>query len=66
MFRKWIKYFETNKYHDLLKSIELEGQDNMVPSKRSDFFYTLEEDERKFLASIEKVNQKFDKTENVE
>lgn len=30
----------------------------MITNKRSDFFYTLEEDERKCLASIERIDQK--------
>ena len=32
-------------------------EQEMLSAKRSDFFYTLEEDERKFLASIERIDQ---------
>ena len=33
----------------------------MLSSRRSDFYYTLEDDERKFLASIERIDQKVKK-----
>ena len=29
----------------------------MITSKRSDFFYTLEEDEQKYIASIQTIEQ---------
>lgn len=33
----------------------------MITARRSDFFYTLEEDERKCLAQIEEIDQRIKK-----
>ena len=60
-FRRRSAYFESKKYPNppLFQPPFAEAhKPEMAAAKRSDFFYTLEEDERKCLASIERIDQK--------
>jgi hypothetical protein len=59
IFKCLIRRNENNKRAREFDQVSLLGwSDKMITRKRSDFFYTLEEDERRCLASIERVDQK--------